>query len=95
MRAYKNLGKDSKNIVSALDAKAHLSRLLREVQEGQTFTITKRGKPVARLVPLPGDKEKMKKDELLKEFDLIREKVKGQAEGNVDIKSYIEEGRKY
>lgn len=40
----------------------------------------KGGKPIARLVPLPSDKEKMKKDELLKEFDLIREKDKGQGE---------------
>ena len=91
MRALKGLGKDSKNVVSAFDAKAHISGLLREVQEGQTFTITRRGKPIARLVPLPSEKEKMKTDEILKEFDSIREKVTGK----VDIKSYIQEGRKY
>lgn len=82
---------DTNKRISAFDAKTHLSRLLREVEEGQAFTITKRGKPVARLVPLSSDKEKISKDEILKEFDSIREK---NAE-KVDIKSYIQEGRKH
>ncbi len=33
------------------DAKARLSKLLRDVQRGQVWIITARGKPVARLVP--------------------------------------------
>jgi len=36
------------------DAKAHLSRLLRDVQRGQEWLITERGNPVARLVPISG-----------------------------------------
>jgi prevent-host-death family protein len=38
--------------VGAFEAKAHLSRLLREVERGSRFTITVRGRPVAALVPL-------------------------------------------
>lgn len=87
MKPMKNLD----NTISAFDAKTHLSRLLKEVQDGQIFTITKRGKPVARLIPFPDDKEKMGRCEILKEFDSIREKIKGK----VDIKSYVEEGRRY
>lgn len=34
------------------EAKAHLSRLLRQVQRGQEWVITDRGKPVARLAPV-------------------------------------------
>ncbi len=34
-----------------LDAKAKLSVLLREVEHGQHFTITLRGRPIADLVP--------------------------------------------
>jgi prevent-host-death family protein len=30
------------------------SRYLRAVQEGQTFQVTDRGRPIAMLVPLPG-----------------------------------------
>jgi prevent-host-death family protein len=33
------------------DAKSHLSALLAEVEAGQGIVITRRGKPVARLVP--------------------------------------------
>ena len=42
----------AKNIeIGAYEAKTHLPRLLREVAEGQSFTITLRGKPVAELKP--------------------------------------------
>ncbi len=34
------------------DAKARLSELLADVQRGHEWTITERGKPVARLVPI-------------------------------------------
>lgn len=37
--------------IGAFEAKAQLSRLLRAVEEGERFTITVRGKPVADLVP--------------------------------------------
>ena len=37
--------------IGAFDAKAKLSELLRAVREGQRYTITVRGEPVADLVP--------------------------------------------
>jgi len=39
--------------IGAYEAKTHLPRLLREVAEGQSFTITLRGKPVAELKQTP------------------------------------------
>lgn len=39
--------------IGSFEAKAQLSRLLREVQRGQSVTITSRGRPVAALVPCP------------------------------------------
>lgn len=39
--------------VSVADAKAHLSELLSAVEAGQALTISRRGRPVARLVPQP------------------------------------------
>lgn len=30
-----------------------VSRILREVEQGQSFTVTSRGRPVARVVPTP------------------------------------------
>jgi prevent-host-death family protein len=37
--------------VSLADAKAHLSDLVARAAEGESVCITRRGKPVARLVP--------------------------------------------
>jgi prevent-host-death family protein len=37
--------------VGAFEAKTHLSSLLERVARGESFTITRHGKPVARLVP--------------------------------------------
>ena len=38
--------------VGAIEAKVHLSELLDSVQLGEHITITKRGKPVAQLIPV-------------------------------------------
>ena len=39
--------------IGVRDAKAQLSRLLRDVQRGREWVITDHGKPAARLVPAP------------------------------------------
>ena len=45
--------------IGAFEAKTHLSRLLDEAEKGEVFTITKRGRPVARLMPpAPPDRER-------------------------------------
>ncbi len=38
--------------IGAFAAKTHLSALLEDVARGETILITKRGRPVAKLVPL-------------------------------------------
>ncbi len=38
--------------VGAFEAKTHLSSLLERVEKGERFTITRHGKPIARLVPV-------------------------------------------
>jgi len=38
--------------IGAFEAKTHLSELLAEVEAGASVIITRRGKPVARLVPV-------------------------------------------
>ncbi|OBQ70171.1 type II toxin-antitoxin system Phd/YefM family antitoxin [Mesorhizobium erdmanii] len=38
--------------VNIRDAKAHLSRLVRQVAKGESFIITNAGKPLARIVPI-------------------------------------------
>ena len=40
--------------VGAFEAKMHLSRILEQVERGETIVITRHGKPIARLVPVGG-----------------------------------------
>ena len=39
------------------EAKTHLSRLLARVEHGEEFVIARAGRPVARLVPVPVERE--------------------------------------
>ena len=40
--------------VGVRELRAHLSALLKQVREGHEFTVTDRGRPVARIVPIAG-----------------------------------------
>ena len=44
--------------ISATEVNRHLARLLDRVAQGESLTITRYGKPVARLVPVPGDRDR-------------------------------------
>ena len=41
--------------VGAYEAKTHLPRLLERVTRGESLTITRHGRPIARLVPVEDD----------------------------------------
>ena len=41
--------------IGAFEAKTHLSELLAMVAAGESVTITRRGKAVARLIPIEGE----------------------------------------
>jgi prevent-host-death family protein len=41
--------------IGAFDAKTRLSELLRKVEQGERFTITRRGRAVANIVPVAQD----------------------------------------
>ena len=43
--------------VGAYEAKTHLPRLLDRVAQGESLTITRHGRPVARLVPVASGRE--------------------------------------
>lgn len=75
------------NTVSSFDAKTHLSQLLQEVEKGQSITITKRGKPVARLVPAQEESE-TSVEHIVEELASIRRGIKGVFE----VKELIREG---
>lgn len=47
--------------IQSTDAKAHLAQLLSDVERGETVIITRRGKPIARLVPSVDDEEERRR----------------------------------
>ena len=44
--------------ISATEVNRHLARLLDRVARGESLTITRHGKPVARLVPVTGERDR-------------------------------------
>ena len=74
--------------VGAYEAKTHLPALLAKVEQGETVTITRHGRPVARLVPF---------DVVYPVADVIvelRELRRGVTTGGMSIRELIDEGRR-
>jgi prevent-host-death family protein len=78
------------NTVSSFDAKTHLSQLIQDVEKGKSITITRRGKPVARLVPVQEENE-TPVEYIVEELASVRRRIKGV----FDMEKLIREGRKY
>lgn len=55
--------------VGIRELKGHASALIRRVAAGETITVTDRGRPVARIVPLRGDEAWW--DEMIEEGRLV------------------------
>jgi prevent-host-death family protein len=79
--------------VGSFEAKTHLPQLLERVAQGEEITITKHGKPVARLVPAVAIKPKPDVRQAIEELKAFS---KGNAlgEGNT-IRDLIEDGRRF
>ena len=78
------------SLVNAFDAKTHLSQLLRQAEQGQSITITRNGKPVARLVPIDSPTS-LDAGQLIAAFRGVR-RARGKP---LKVKLMIREGRKY
>jgi prevent-host-death family protein len=77
--------------VGLFEAKTHLSALIDRVERGDEITITRRGVPVARLVPARGASRKRVGEAI----ERIRALRKGVNLKGVTIRELIEEGRRY
>jgi len=79
--------------VGSFQAKTHLPQLLERVAQGEEFTITKHGKPVARLVPVARAEPKVDVRQVIEELKAFS---KGNTLGEgVTIRDLIEEGRRF
>jgi prevent-host-death family protein len=78
--------------IGAFEAKTHLSKILDKVENGSDFTITRRGKPVAKIIPFEREPE-MTRAEAFDKLVEMRKLYRGKP-GSFDIRAAIEEGRR-
>jgi prevent-host-death family protein len=79
--------------IGSFEAKTHLPQLLERVANGEEFTITKHGKPVARLVPTLTAKAK---PDVRAAVEAMKQFRKGRTLGEgLTIRDLIEEGRRF
>jgi prevent-host-death family protein len=80
--------------VGSYQAKTHLPRLLNEVEKGQTIIITRRGRPIAQIVPAV-DEPARDVASVIREFRAYSQQ-QARTRGKLsveEIKEMIEEGR--
>jgi prevent-host-death family protein len=75
--------------VGAYEAKTHLPRLLDQVEAGETITITKHGREVAKLVPV--DQNTHNPDDVIASLRAARTGVR---RGRTSVRKMIDEGRR-
>jgi len=78
--------------VGTYEAKTHLPRLLSQVEKGESITITKRGKPIAKLVPADAAEKKGMK-QVIEEMLDYRDQHGPVLGDDLTIRKMIEEGR--
>lgn len=64
-------------IVTATEANQRFSEILRDVADGDSVTVTSRGKPVARIVPANKRRSKLSLEELYARWDAMPPIVTG------------------
>jgi prevent-host-death family protein len=77
--------------VGSFEAKTKFSALLERVEQGEQILITRRGKPVARLVPVAT----ARKEKVSAAMERLRKLRKGTTLGGLGWKELRDDGRKY
>ncbi len=78
--------------VDSFAAKTYLPQLLERAAKGEEFTITKHGKPVARLVPPLAAKSA---PDVRLAVEAMKQFRKGRTLGGLSIREMIDEGRRF
>jgi prevent-host-death family protein len=76
--------------IGAFEAKTHFSQIIEKVEQGQNYVVTKRGKPVAKIIPFTEETESLAEG-IRKLAEYTRSHWKGDEPFN--IREAIEEGR--
>lgn len=79
--------------IGSFEARTHLPQLLERVAQGEEFTITRHGKPVARLVPAVPARPRADVRQVIEELKAFS---KGNTLGaGVTVRDLIEDGRRF
>jgi prevent-host-death family protein len=77
--------------IGAFDAKTHFSKLLERAEAGETITITRHGKPVAKLVPIDDAAARERRRKAIEDW---LSQPNPPTLGGLDWKALRDEGRK-
>ena len=77
-------------IIGTYEARTHWSEILQAVQQGERFTVTHRGVPIAEITPPQAETRQGRSQTAAKQLLDFMNRREGPA---MDIKAAIEEGR--
>ena len=77
--------------IGAFEAKTHLPQLLKRVQQGERFVITRHKHPVAELIPF----RQPDRDRIRTAIQGLKEFQRTHSLGGLTVRRMLEEGRRY
>ena len=75
--------------IGTFEAKTHFSQIIEKVEHGEDYVITRRGKPVAKIIPFY---QEISFKEAAEQLSEMRKLYRGKA-GSFNLRKAIEEGR--
>ena len=78
--------------IGAFEAKTHFSQIIDKAEQGADFVITRRGKPVAKIIPFIKETG-MTRQEAFMQLMEMRKLFRGKP-GSFNVREAIEEGRR-
>ena len=78
--------------IGAFEAKTRFSQIIDKAEHGADFIVTRRGKPVAKIIPFE-KKPEMTRQEALQKLKELRKLYRGKP-GSFNIREAIEDGRR-
>jgi prevent-host-death family protein len=75
--------------IGTFEAKTHFSQVIEQVENGADFIVTKRGKPVARIIPF---KPEMTRQEAFAQLIEMRKHYRGKP-GDFNVQKAVAVGR--
>ena len=78
--------------IGAFEAKTNFSKIIERAEHGEDYIVTRRGKPVAKIIPFRQESE-MTREEAFEQLREMRKLYRGKP-GSFNIRDAIEEGRR-